>query len=451
METNKVPPQSLELESSVLGSLLMEPGRLNDVADLLTPEMFYKPANAMIYDAIIHLANRNQPYDLSTVTERLQSNGNLTKIQDGAYYITCLCDNYNGLSVEQHARILVEKFILREMIHTFSDVVREAFSESSDVFELLEKTENNLIAISGKLIKSSGQSIAALVSTEINELKARMNSKNALIGIGSGYPEIDRITNGWQKQTLTIIAARPGMGKTAFGLIAARNAAIDFGVPTAFFSLEMSSSQLVQRLFAAESGVSFKSIQSGKCQTEFEIIYKAAGKLSNTSIFIDETASISIFDLRSKARQLKMKHDIGLVVVDYLQLMQGEKNRRQTREQEVTSISHGLKALSKELNIPVIALAQLNRANESRGDKRPFLSDLRESGSIEQDADIVAFLHRPSYYKETYNGEPIPENILELSIAKHRNGATTFNPIILNFNPEIMKITSLEKQDYQPF
>ena len=234
------------------------------------------------------------------------------------------------------------------------------------------------------------------------------------------------------------------MGKPAFGLITARNAAIDFGVPTAFFSLEMSSSQLVQRFFAAESGVHFKSIQSGKCKSEFEIIYDAAGQLSNTSLFIDETAAISIFDLRSKARKLKMKHNIGLVVVDYLQLMRGDKNRRQIREQEVTSISQGLKALSKELNIPVIALAQLNRANESRGDKRPILSDLRESGSIEQDADIVAFLHRPSYYKETLRGEPIPENILELSIAKHRNGATTYNPIILNFSPEIMRITSME-------
>jgi len=286
---------------------------------------------------------------------------------------------------------------------------------------------------------------------ELKQLQARIESTRALVGIGSGFTQLDRVTNGWQTPNLAIIAARPGMGKTAFALIAARNAAIDFNVPTVLFSLEMSASQLTQRLMASESEVNFSWIQSGSCRNEYEAIFTSCGKLSNAKLFIDDTEALSLFELRSKARKLKMKQDIGLIFIDYLQLMRGEKAGN--REQEISSISRGLKSLAKELNVPVIALAQLSRACEARSDKRPILSDLRESGSIEQDADIVGFLYRPSYYKEVNSsGDRIPENVLELNIAKHRNGAITYNPMILNFNQEIVKITGYEKEYNQnPF
>ena len=451
MEQVKLPPQAIELEMSVLGTIMNEPGRLSDVADFLIPEMFYKSSHQKIYRSILSLVNSGQPYDLISVTERLRSNGDLSKIEDGVFYITSICEKSTGLQIEHHGRVVLEKYILREIIRVCSELRESAFNGELDVFDMIEKAEDSLISITGRLIKNSGYTIASLLAGELKQLQARIESTRALVGIGSGFTQLDRVTNGWQTPNLAIIAARPGMGKTAFALIAARNAAIDFNVPTVLFSLEMSASQLTQRLMASESEVNFSWIQSGSCRNEYEAIFTSCGKLSNAKLFIDDTEALSLFELRSKARKLKMKQDIGLIFIDYLQLMRGEKAGN--REQEISSISRGLKSLAKELNVPVIALAQLSRACEARSDKRPILSDLRESGSIEQDADIVGFLYRPSYYKEVNSsGDRIPENVLELNIAKHRNGAITYNPMILNFNQEIVKITGYEKEYNQnPF
>lgn len=451
MKEDKVPPQANELEKMIIGTILTEHSRLIDVVEFLRPEMFYSPANEMIYRAILTLSNLNRPIDMITVTDQLRSTGELSKLPDAAFYITDLCNVSSGLAIEFHGRKLLEYFTRREIIRNSQEQIKDAYDETVDVFDLLEKAENALIGISGKLIKNSGHVIAGLIAIEIKELKARIESPKKLVGIGSGFTDLDRITNGWQGSNLTIIAARPGMGKTAFALIAARNAAMDFNVPTVFFSLEMSSGQLTQRLIAAESEVNYSWIQSGICKEEFETIYTAAGKLSNAKLFIDDSSALTIFELRSKARKLKMKHDIGLIFVDYLQLMRGDREKNSNREQEISSISRGLKSLAKELNVPVIALAQLSRACEARADKRPILSDLRESGSIEQDADIVGFLYRPSYYKETIKDKPYPENLLELNIAKHRNGAVTHSPIILKFNSEIVKITGSETEYDQSF
>ena len=441
MTNDNVPPQAPELEKKVIGEILLNENRLIDVVEFLTPEMFYTPANEMIYRAILHLSNLNSPIDILTVTDQLRSTGELSKIQDAAYYITDLTNDSSGIAVEFHGRKLLECFTRRQIIRNSQEQLRNAYDETVDTFDLLESAENSLLNISGKLIKNSGAGIAELVTCEIQELQARINSNKKLVGIPSGFAALDRITNGWQGSNLTIIAARPGMGKTAFALMAARNS----NVPTAFFSLEMAASQLTQRLMAAESGVNYSCIQTGNCKSEFETVHNAAGKLSNLKLIIDDSSALSIFELRSKARKLKMKKDIGLIFVDYLQLMRGDREKGGSREQEISSISRGLKSLARELNVPVIALSQLSRNCEARPDKRPILSDLRESGSIEQDADIVGFLYSPSYYKEAFGGQTVPDNVLELNIAKHRNGAITHSPIILQFDKEIAKITSFEK------
>ena len=446
-EHGKIPPQALDLEEAVLGAVMIEEPAYIQIADFIRVEMFYKESHQKIYSSIQRLSNNNQPIDILTVTENLRQSGELD-IVGGAYYITKLTNQVSSAAnIEFHARIILQKFIQRELIRMSTEVIRDAYEDQSDVFDLLSQTETSLIGISGMLIKNSGQKISRLIEIEIKQLQARMSNSNKLVGIGSGFIELDRITNGWQSPDFVVIAARPGMGKSAFGLIAARNACVEFNIPTAFFSLEMSSGQLTQRLMASESNVSFSSIQKGTCQAEFENIFNASGKLSNAKLIIDDTESMSIFELRSKARKLKMKENIGLIVVDYIQLMRGDREKNSNREQEVSSISRGLKSMAKELNLPVIAMAQLSRACELRSDKRPILSDIRESGSIEMDADIVGFLYRPSYYKElNESGDAYPENILELNIAKHRNGAVTQFPIILKFDKEIVKITSFERE-----
>lgn len=436
-ELGKIPPQAIDLEEAVLGAVLLESDCLIQIMDFVTVETFYKSQHQLIWSAIQLLFSRSEPIDILTVTDQLRKTGELEKV-GGAYFIATLTNRVaSSLSVETHARIIQEKYIQRQLISVGSQISTDAYNDQIDVFDLMEQAESMIFKTSEQITRKDFENISSLIIDEMRDLQTRMKSEAKLLGIPSGYTDLDRITNGWQGPNLVIIAARPSMGKTALALNIARNAAVDFNVPIAFFSLEMSAKQLTQRLISIESEVDYSRIQSGNVENEYELIYRKAGDISNSKIFIDDTSAIGIFELRSKARKMKMKHGIGLVIVDYLQLMRGEKEKNGNREQEISSVSRGLKALAKDLNIPVIALAQLSRSCESRSDKRPILSDLRESGSIEQDADIVGFLYRGAYYKD----EGCPPSLIELNIAKNRNGAITLEPVLLNFSANIQKFS----------
>lgn len=433
----KIPPQAVDIEEVILGAMMLETERLTEVFDIIKAEMFYREANQIIFKAIQYLFSNSFPVDILTVTDRLRDAGQIDLV-GGAYYVTGLCSRVSSsANIEYHSRIIQEKYIQRELIRIAHELDRDGYDDSIDVFDKLEKAEQQIYAISQESTRHDSTQIAALLSEELNQLDMRTMNRGKLIGIGSGFTSLDRITNGWQKSDLIIIAARPGMGKTALAISAARNSALDFGCPTAIFSLEMSSSQIAQRMISSESEVDLSQIRSG--QVGRSVLAEAAGTVSSAPIFIDDTAALSIFDLRSRARKMKRKHGIELVIVDYLQLMKGTRDRNGNREQEISSISQGLKALAKELNIPVIALSQLSRAVESRSDKTPLLSDLRESGSIEQDADMVIFLYRPAYYKETRDNGEVDEKALDVIIAKHRNGP--LDTVGLMFQGNIVKVS----------
>jgi len=447
-EYGKIPPQAIDLEASVLGSVLLESDSLIRISDFITPETFYKPQHKTIFHAVQLLYSRNESIDVLTIIEQLRKTGELDAI-GGAFYLTSLT---NGISssanIEHHARIIQEKFIQRELITVGTEITRDAYNDQIDVFDLMERAESMIYKTSEQITRKDFESLSGLIIDEMRDLQTRMKSEARLLGIPSGFTTIDRVTNGWQGSNLIIIAARPSMGKTALALNFARNAAVDFNTPVAFFSLEMSAKQLTQRIISCESRVNYSQIQSGNVQNEYELICRKSGEISNSKIFIDDTSSIGIFELRSKARKMKMKHGIGIVVVDYLQLMHGEKEKNGNREQEISSISRGLKALAKDLGIPVIALSQLSRSCESRADKRPILSDLRESGSIEQDADIVGFLYRGAYYKDRLpDGSEYPPSLVELNFAKNRNGAITLEPITLNFSANIQRFSDQPDED----
>ncbi len=431
MDIGKIPPQAIELEEAVLGAVMLEQNAINIVIDILKPESFYKDANARIFTAAKKLFSLNHPVDILTITQELKRTGEL-EIVGGAYYITQLTNRVaSSANVEHHARIVAQKYIAREIIRTSTDNIRDAYEESTDCFDLLDTAERNLFAISQVSTKKDVVHASTIIKEAVDELEQKQLCKPGTFGVPSGLTALDRITSGWQKSDLVIIAARPAMGKTALVLTMARNAAVEFKRPTAVFSLEMSSLQLISRLISSETeinGNQFKKVSSENLLTdaEWERINNKTVPIANSPLFIDDTPGMSIFELRAKARRLKENHDIQLIIIDYLQLMKGDRDRNWNgnREQEIAEISRSLKSLAKELNVPVIALSQLSRAVETRGgDKRPVLSDLRESGAIEQDADIVMFIHRPEYYNITQDSEgnsTIGKG--ELIIAKHRNG-----------------------------
>ncbi len=448
-QLGKVPPQAVEIEEAVLGALMLERDALSNVIQILKPENFYKEAHQVIYEAIIELFKASEPVDILTVTNYLRKTGQLETV-GGPYYITSLTSRINSsANAEYHARIITEMSIKRELIRISSEIQQEAYEESTDVFNLLDKTEQSLFDISETNIRKNYDNMRSLMGDAIRELEKKKNLKTGLTGISSGFTKLDRITSGWQRSDLIIIAARPGMGKTAFVLSAMRNAAVDFGKPVAIFSLEMSSIQLVNRLISAEAELESDKIKKGLLE-EYEweqLVYKTS-RLTEAPIFIDDTPALTVLELRAKSRRLVSQHNVELIIVDYLQLMAGETNRYGStgnREQEIASISRALKNLAKELNIPVVAISQLSRAVETRGgDKRPQLSDLRESGSIEQDADMVIFLYRPEYYgfSEDESGQNI-RGICELLIAKHRNGST--GSVNLKFITHFTKFAELEE------
>lgn len=424
---SKYPPHALDLEESVLGALMLEKEALVGVIDLLKPESFYKEAHQDIYKTIVQLFNASEPVDMLTVVNQLRKNGKLAAV-GGSYYVSYLTTRVSSsANIEFHARAIIEYAIRRTLIEISTTVQKHAYDPTMDVFNVLDRTEQALFEVSDGNVRKGYLDMHTLLVEAFDGLSNRRTRADGLTGIPSGFTSLDRITSGWQKFDLTILAARPGMGKTAFILSALRNAAIDHKTAVAIFSLEMGAVQLVNRLISAEAEISSEKIKQGKLMDhEWEQLLYKTNELSNAPIYVDDTPALSIFELRAKCRRLKAKHNIQLIVIDYLQLMSGDASRGVgNREQEIASISRALKSIAKELDVSVIALSQLSRAVETRGgSKRPQLSDLRESGSIEQDADLVLFLYRPEYYglTEDESGNPT-QGLAEVIIAKHRNGA----------------------------
>ena len=428
LDLGKLPPQALDLEESVLGALMLEKDALTNVIDILKPENFYKDANKEIYQSIIDLFNDSEPIDLLTVTSQLKKNGKLEYV-GGSFYVTQLTTRVNSASnIEYHARIILEQSIKRQLIEVSGEVQKEAYEDTTDVFDLLDNTEQSLFDISESHIRKNYSQVKGLMKEAIDELQAKKTRKDGITGVPSGFIDLDNITSGWQPSDLVIIAGRPSMGKTAFVLSMMRNASIDHEMPIALFSLEMSSLQIVNRLISSEAELDSDKIKKGNLKDyEWQQLLHKTDQLNNAKIFIDDTPALSILELRAKSRRLKSQHDIQCIIVDYLQLMSGEYGKSSgNREQEIASISRSLKAIAKELNVPVLALSQLSRAVETRGgDKRPVLSDLRESGSIEQDADMVLFIYRADRYDITEDEDGnLTAGVAEVLLRKNRNGPT---------------------------
>ena len=424
-----VPPQAVELEEAVLGALMLEKDCIITVQEFITPEAFYTEEHRTIYRAIEELSTELKPIDLYTVTERLKVRKELQKV-GGASYLAQLTQKVgSAANVEFHAKIIAQKYVQRELIRSATEIQRRSYDESTDVTELIGYAESEIFKVAEGHVKRSVQSSKDLLAKALMQIEEASKNTSAFNGVPSGFMAIDRVTLGWQLSDLIIVAARPSMGKTAFVLSMARNMAVDHERPVAFFSLEMSSVQLMMRLIIAETGIPGNDIKSGRLTPEqWRHLESATKPLGAAPLYIDDTPALSVFEFRSKARRLKIHNDIQIIIIDYLQLMTGgTQDSKGNREQEVAFISRTLKAIAKELNVPIIALSQLSRATELRGgSKRPQLSDLRESGAIEQDADIVAFIHRPEYYgiNQDENGMPTA-GMAEIIIAKHRNGAVT--------------------------
>ena len=425
-KTGRVPPQATDVEQSVLGAMLIEREAIPQVIEILPPDAFYERRHERVYQAIRALFDRSNPVDLITLTEELKRRGELDDV-GGSYYLTELTTAVaSAANVEHHARIIAEKSLLRKMIESLTSLVGQAYEPGADAFDLLDEAEEEIFGISDSQLRSSSSSISDVVKNTVEKLQDIHGQEGGITGVPSGFRRLDDLTSGWQDSDLIIIAARPSMGKTAFCLASAMNAALHPSRETgvAIFSLEMGAEQLAQRLLTSEARVDAQKARTGRMDDEdWRRLARAAGTLSGAPIFIDDTPGLSILELRAKCRRLKAEHDIGLVVVDYLQLMHGT-SQANNREQEIAQISRSLKALAKELSLPVIALSQLNRGVENRGgDKRPQLSDLRESGSIEQDADVVAFIYRAERYGITVDAEGnSTEGIAEIIIGKQRNG-----------------------------
>jgi replicative DNA helicase len=424
----KMAPQATDFEEAILGAIMLEKEALKDAMETLQAKHFYLDNHQYVYECMLDLYNENQPVDILTVTEKLKTKGYLD-IVGGPYFIAKLTSKVSSAAnLQYHAHIVIQKFIQRELIRISGKTISDSYDDGADAFKLLDATEKDLYEVKNDGMKRSYKEISNIINEAISLIEANVAKKDGLTGVPSGIRNLDFITAGWQKSDLIILAARPGMGKTALALTMLRNAAVDFQKPVAIFSLEMSATQLVTRLIASESGLSSEKLKKGQLEEhEWAQLHSKIQKLAKAKIFIDDTPSLPVFELKAKCRRLHSKHNIEMIVIDYLQLMRGDDtgNKNGNREQEIGYISRSLKGLAKELNIPIIALAQLSRDVEKRGgDKKPQLSDLRESGSIEQDADMVGFIWRPEYYKlgdQGFDGDP---NQGEVIIAKHRNGPT---------------------------
>jgi replicative DNA helicase len=453
-DASRLPPQEREIEEAVLGALMLEKDAYFHVSEILKPKSFYDKAHELIYEAIVDLAVNQRPIDMLTVTEQLRRKGDLDTI-GGPFYISQLTEKVASTThLEYHASIIAQKFLARELIRYTGTIQGKAYDETMDIEELMQEAEAELFKIAQRNIKNEAIQINPIIKESMDLLQKAATRKEGLSGLRSGFSALDKITSGWQNSDLVIIAARPSMGKTAFVLSMAKNMAVNFDIPVALFSLEMSNVQLVNRLIVNVCEISGDKIKSGQLAPfEWEQLDYKIKELYDAQIYMDDTPGLSIFELRTKARRLVREHAVKCIFIDYLQLMNAtehmqQKTRFGSREQEVSTISRSLKGLAKELNIPIIALSQLNRGVENRQGiegKRPQLADLRESGAIEQDADMVCFIHRPEYYKilEDEKGSSLL-GLAEIIVAKHRNGAT--GDIRLRFKSDYAKFTNLDEE-----
>jgi len=442
----KLPPQALDLEEAVLGAIMLEKDAIIAVMDIIRAESFYKDAHQKIFKAVLDLSQELQPIDILTVTEELRKRDELDLI-GGPFYITQLASKVSSAAhIEYHARIIAQKYIQRELIRVSTEIQGRAYDDSIDVNDLIDFSESELFKVAEGNIKKETTKINLIIEDALSQIEEASKREDGLSGVPSGYTKLDRVTSGWQRSDLVIIAGRPSMGKTALVLSMTRNMAIDHNKGVALFSLEMSSVQLINRLIVSETELPSDKIRNGRLEPfEWEQLEYKIKRLVDANIFIDDTPAISVFELRAKCRRLMSQQEIDIIIIDYLQLMTGSTETRGNREQEVSMISRSLKAIAKELNVPIIALSQLNRSVEMRsGTKRPQLSDLRESGAIEQDADMVLFIHRPEKYgfTEDEDGNSL-RGMAEIILSKHRNGALA--DIKLRFREELAKFEDYEE------
>ena len=447
-EYGKMPPQAVDLEEAVLGALMLERDAFSIVGDLLEPDAFYKDAHQKIFRAIHKLFLNDDPVDLLTVSEALKQSGELEQV-GGYYYLSQLTTRVaSAAHIEFHAKIIVQKYLQRKLIGVCTELQEMAYDEATDVSDLMDKAQKAVFDIADGNIKKDTAEIAPIIDEAIKGIQAAAEKPDGISGLPSGFNALDAVTSGWQPSDLVIIAARPAMGKTAFVLSMAKNMAVNHNTPVALFSLEMSNVQLVNRLIVNVCEIPGEKIKSGRLENyEWEQLDFKIKELYDAPIYVDDTPSLSVFELRTKARRLVREHGIKIIIIDYLQLMNASGMSFGSREQEVSTISRSLKGLAKELNIPIIALSQLNRGVEARQGaegKRPQLADLRESGAIEQDADMVCFIHRPEYYKitEDERGNSLI-GLAEIIIAKHRNGAV--GDVRLRFKSEFAKFMNVDE------
>lgn len=441
---DRVPPQNIEAEQSVLGAMLIEREAISKVAEFLRKEDFYREAHRLVYNAMLQLFNKNDAIDLITVTEYLRKEEKLESA-GGIAFITSLANCVpTAANVLYHARIVEEKALLRQLINSATEIAGMGYEATEDVANILDEAEKKILGVSNRKVGQDFTPIKSIIFQAIDKIEQLYESKGGITGLATGFKDLDQLTSGLQPSDLILIAARPSMGKTAFVLNIAQHIAIREKQPVAFFSLEMSKEQLVQRMLCAEAPIDSQRVRIGQLEDkDWPKLIKAADRLSSSPIFIDDTPGITVVELRAKARRLKIEHGLKLIIIDYLQLMQGGTSGRggENRQQEISEISRSLKSLARELNVPVIALSQLSRSVESRQVKKPMLSDLRESGSLEQDADIVSFLYRDDYY----NPDTEKKNITEVIIAKHRNGPV--DTVQLFFHKQFTKFADFSRMD----
>ena len=442
--TGKVLPQAVDFEESVLGALMLENDAILQVSEILKPEYFYKEEHGTIYAAIVKLSAKHNPIDINTVAQQLKIDKELDSVGGPSYLIYLTNRIASTAHIEFHSRIIAQKYTQRELIRIGAEMQKRGFEDVEDVSDMIDKAERDIFELSQGNVKKEVESMQQVLRDAYEQLLDASKNDDGLSGVPSGFDALDKLTLGWQKSDLIIIAARPAMGKTAFVLSMAKNMAVDNNIPVAVFSLEMSSVQLVNRIISSTAEIPSSVLKTGRLSTEqWNSLNDKLRSLENAPMYIDDTPALSISEFRSKIRRLKQLHDIKIAIIDYLQLMSAGSNM-QSREQEVSTISRNLKAIAKEVNIPIIALSQLSRQVEQRGgDKRPQLSDLRESGAIEQDADMVIFIHRPEYYglKTDEAGNSLI-GVAEIIVAKHRNGAV--DDVRLQFKSEFTQFCNPE-------
>ncbi|GAA0437165.1 replicative DNA helicase [Lentibacillus halophilus] len=436
---DRTPPHNIEAEQAVIGAIFLEPDAMPTAAEHLMADDFYRASHQRIFDAMLRLMDRGEPIDLVTVTTLLSNEKKLDEA-GGVSYLSDLAGSVpTAANIVYYSKIVEEKALLRRLIRTATDIVTSGFSSEEDVDDILNEAEKNILEVSGRKNTSNFQPIKDVLIDVYDNIEQLHHHDGDITGIPTGYRDLDQITSGFQRNDLIIIAARPSVGKTAFALNIAQNIAIKTDENVAIFSLEMGADQLVSRMLCAEGNIDAQRLRTGKLEPDdWSKLTMAMGSLSNAGIYIDDSPGIRVSEIRSKCRRLKQEHGLGMIMIDYLQLIQGQGQSRENRQQEVSEISRALKALARELNVPLIALSQLSRGVEARQDKRPMMSDLRESGSIEQDADIVGFLYRDDYYDQ----ESEKQNIIEIIISKQRNGPV--GNVELAFVKEYNKFVDLD-------